>query len=72
MAREVGIRIFPPESAGLIAAIVKRDAQFYDPVISEVAVQRLNAFAQSIGHLTGPVPDERVVAMRCRRLWAGG
>ncbi len=72
MAREVGRRKFPPESAALIAAIVARDAEFYDPVISEAAVQRLNAFAQSIGRLAGPVPYEQVVAIRCRRFWTGG
>jgi len=72
IAREVGARKFPPESADLIAAIVARDAQFYDPVISEDAVQRLNAFAQLIGHLSGPVPYEQVVATCCRRLWTGG
>lgn len=72
IAREVGTRKFPPESAALIAAIVERDALFYDPVISEAAVQHLNAFAQSIGHLGEPVPYEQVVATRCRRLWTGG
>ncbi len=56
MAREVGTRIFPPDSAGLIAAIVERDVQFSDPVMSETRVRRLNAFAQSIGRLAGPVP----------------
>ena len=71
MAREVGRRKFPPESAALIAAIVERDAPFYDPVISEAAIQRLNAFAQTVGHLSGPVPYDQVVAMRCRRLWTG-
>ena len=71
IAREVGSRKFPPESAALIAAIVARDAPFYDPVISEAAVRRLNAFAQSIGHLRGPVPYEQVVATRCRHLWTG-
>ena len=72
IAREVGRRKFPPESADLIAAIVARDAVFYDPVISEQAVRRLNAFAQSIGHLSGPVAYEQVVATGCRRLWTGG
>ena len=72
IAREVGERLFPPASADLIAAIVARDARFYDPVISEGAVRRLNAFAQSIGHLSGPVPYDHVVATRCRRLWTGG
>jgi ABC-type nitrate/sulfonate/bicarbonate transport system substrate-binding protein len=71
LAREVGDRKFPPDSASLIAAIVARDAAFYDPVISEQAVERLNAFAQSVGQLTGPVPYEQVVATRCRPLWTG-
>jgi ABC-type nitrate/sulfonate/bicarbonate transport system substrate-binding protein len=69
LAREVGDRKFPPESAALIATVVERDTQFYDPVISEEAVRRMNAFAQSVGNLSGPVPYEQVVAMRCRPLW---
>lgn len=71
LARQVGDRLFPPESAALIAAIVERDAAFYDPVISEQAVARMNGFAQSVGQLSGPVPYEQVVAMRCRPLWTG-
>jgi NitT/TauT family transport system substrate-binding protein len=71
-AREVGARKFPPESAALIADVVARDCPFYDPAITEDAVRRLNAFAQSVGHLSGPVPYENVVAVRCRKLWAGG
>ncbi|MDX1483223.1 MAG: ABC transporter substrate-binding protein [Alphaproteobacteria bacterium] len=72
IAREVGRRKFPPDSAELIANVIARDAEFYDPVISEEAVLRLNAFAQSIGHLGGPVAYEDVVAARCRPLWTGG
>ena len=72
LAREVGDRKFPPESAALIAAVVERDAPFYDPVISEDNVQRMNSFAQSVGQLTGPVPYEQVVATRCCPLWTGG
>ena len=72
LAREVGDRKFPPESAALIAAIVERDAAFYDPAISEEAVQRLNSFAQSVGQLSGPVAYEQVVATRCRPLWTAG
>lgn len=68
-ARDVGARKFPPEAASLIATIVARDAAFYDPVISEDAVRRLNAFAQSVGQLSAPVAYEQVVAMRCRALW---
>jgi NitT/TauT family transport system substrate-binding protein len=69
LAAEVGRRKFPAESAALIAKIVERDAPFYDPVIYEEAVAGLNRFAQSIGHLPGPVPYEQVVAVRFRELW---
>jgi NitT/TauT family transport system substrate-binding protein len=70
LAREVGRRKFPAEAAGLIATIVERDAPFYEPAISEAAVRSLNRFAQAVGHLTGPVPYDQVVAMRFRELWA--
>lgn len=72
LARQVGDRKFPPESAALIATIVERDARFYDPVISEQAVERMNAFARSVGNLSGPVPFDQVVATRCVPLWSGG
>jgi ABC-type nitrate/sulfonate/bicarbonate transport system substrate-binding protein len=68
-AAEVGRRKFPQEAAELIQSIVERDLPFYDPVIYEEAVVGLNRFAQSIGHLPGPVPYEQVVAVRFRDLW---
>ena len=43
----------------------------YEPAISEEAVTKLNAFAQSVGHLPGPVPYEQVAAVRFRELWEG-
>jgi NitT/TauT family transport system substrate-binding protein len=69
LAAEVGQRKFPKEAAELITTIVERDLPFYDPVIYEEAVGGLNRFAQSIGHLPGPVPYEQVVATRFRDLW---
>jgi NitT/TauT family transport system substrate-binding protein len=69
LAAEVGRRKFPKEAAELITTIVERDLPFYDPVIYEEAVAGLNRFAQSIGHLPGPVPYEQVVAVRFRDLW---
>jgi ABC-type nitrate/sulfonate/bicarbonate transport system substrate-binding protein len=69
LAAEVGRRRFPREAAELITSIVKSDLPFYDPVIDEEAVAGLNRFAQSIGHLTAPVPYEQVVAVRFRDLW---
>ena len=69
LAAEVGRRKFPKEAAELITTIVESDLPFYDPVIYEEAVGGLNRFAQSIGHLRGPVPYEQVVAIRFRDLW---
>jgi len=69
LAAEVGRLKFPAEAAELITTIVERDLPFYEPVISEEAVAGLNRFAQSIGHLPGPVPYEQVVAVRFRELW---
>jgi NitT/TauT family transport system substrate-binding protein len=69
LATEVGRRKFPQGAAELIQPIVERDLPFYDPVIYEEAVAGLNRFAQSIGHLPGPVSYEQVVAVRFRDLW---
>jgi NitT/TauT family transport system substrate-binding protein len=69
LAAEVGRRKFPKEAAELITTIVERDLPFYDPVIYEEAIAGLNRFAQSIGHLHGPVPYEQVVAVRFCDLW---
>jgi len=69
LAAEVGRGKFPQEAAELITTIVERDLPFYDPVIYEEAIAGLNRFAQSIGHLPGPVPYEQVVAVRFRDLW---
>ena len=69
LAAEVGRRKFPPEAAALIAQVVGRDAPFYDPYIHEEAVTGMNRFAQSVGHLSRPVPYEQVAAVRYRELW---
>jgi NitT/TauT family transport system substrate-binding protein len=71
LAAEVGRRLFPADAAELIASVVQRDLPFYDPVISEAAVAALNRFAQSIGHLSGTVAYDRVVAVQFRNLWRG-
>ena len=69
IAVKVGRRKFPADAAALITRVVERDAPFYDPVISEEAVMSLNRFAQTVGHLSGPVPYEQVVAEGFRHLW---
>ena len=70
-AAQVGKGLFPEDAAALIAGIVERDVPFYEPAITEEAVAKLNAFAQSVGHLPGPVPYQQVAAVRFRELWAG-
>jgi NitT/TauT family transport system substrate-binding protein len=70
LARRVGRVKFPSDAADLITRTIERDVGFYDPVISEQAVLDLNEFAQSIGHLPGPVPYEQVVDVQFRKLWA--
>jgi NitT/TauT family transport system substrate-binding protein len=70
LAREVGLRKFPSDAADLITRIVERDAVFYDPAISVGAVEGLNAFARSAGHLSKPVPYEQIVAVQFRELWS--
>jgi NitT/TauT family transport system substrate-binding protein len=60
-ATEVGKRLFPPTEAGLIAALIRRDVPFYDPDISEPAVESMNRFARHLGLLSRPVRYENVV-----------
>lgn len=69
LAREVGARKFPADAAQLIADVVARDVEFYDPVITENAITKMNTFAHSVGHLSQPVTYERVVAIQYRSLW---
>lgn len=69
LARQVGARKFPAESAELIANVVARDVEFYDPIITEAAIAKMNGFAQSVGHLSQPVSYDRVVAVQYRNLW---
>ncbi|MDE2836601.1 MAG: ABC transporter substrate-binding protein [Chloroflexota bacterium] len=69
-ATEVGEKRFPAEEAGLIAGLIERDLPYYDPSISEEAVDRMNAFAQRIGLLDAPVPYAQVVATGFAGSWA--
>ena len=71
VAREVGKRKFSQDAAELISRVVARDVEFYDPVISENAIEKMNRFAQSVGHLSRLVAYDQVVATRFRDLWLG-
>jgi hypothetical protein len=72
-AREIGVRLFPPDEAELIATLVERDAPFYDPTITPENVQTVSAFAAAAGLPVGdkPVAYEDVVATQFSALWHG-
>jgi NitT/TauT family transport system substrate-binding protein len=69
LATKVGRALFPPGDAELIATAVGRDLPYYDPTISEAAVDGISRFAMAIGLLKKPVPYDRVVATQFRHLW---
>jgi len=69
-ATAIGRKLFPEAEAGLIAELIRRDAPFYDPAISEATVETMNRFARDIGILSAPVPYGQVVATRFRELWS--
>jgi NitT/TauT family transport system substrate-binding protein len=64
LATGVGRKLFPPEEAELIAELIRRDLPYYDARITPEFVAGMNAFARSMGILSGDVPYERVVATR--------
>ena len=68
-ATEVGRRIFPPTEAELIAELIRRDLPYYDPMISEDTVTKMNRFAQDVGLLSRPVPYDQIVASQFSHLW---
>jgi ABC-type nitrate/sulfonate/bicarbonate transport system substrate-binding protein len=69
-ATEVGKKLFPPVEAEVIGRLLARDAEFYEPSISEEAITELNRFAQAVGLLSSPVPYGQVVATQFRSLWS--
>jgi len=60
-ATAVGRKLFPPEEAGMIAELVRRDAPFYDPAIPPQAVESMNRFAAGMGLLSKNASYEDVV-----------
>ncbi len=66
----VGQRLFPPDEAGLIEDLVRRDAPYYAAEISPTSVTRLNEFSRDVGLLSGDVAYEQVVATRFAHIWS--
>lgn len=71
LAREVGIRLFPPLEAGLIGNVIERDVTFYNPTISTDAVEGLIQFTKASDLLRTTPRYEEIVAMEFADLWNG-
>jgi NitT/TauT family transport system substrate-binding protein len=63
-ALAVGRKLFPPREAELIAELIRRDASYYDTVITPEAIEGLSAFGRHAGILTADVGYDDVVAAR--------
>ena len=68
-ATEAARRHFPPAEAELIAELIRRDLPYYNPLISEDVVAKMNSFAKNARLLSGTIPYEQVVAVKFRYLW---
>jgi ABC-type nitrate/sulfonate/bicarbonate transport system substrate-binding protein len=62
-ATGVGERLFPPEQAGLIAELVRRDAPYYSAEIPKRAITGMKRFAKAQGLLDADPPYEQIVTM---------
>jgi NitT/TauT family transport system substrate-binding protein len=69
LARMIGDKLFPPQEAGLIEALIRRDLPYYDASISPEFVDGMNAFARDVGILSGHPPYADVVATQFSPLW---
>jgi ABC-type nitrate/sulfonate/bicarbonate transport system substrate-binding protein len=69
LAKKVGDKLFPPQEAGLIEGLIRRDLPYYDASISPGFVDGMNAFARDIGILTAHPSYADVVATQFSALW---
>jgi len=66
LATRAARRLFPPAELELIAELVRRDAQYYDPLISQESVRGMNGLARAIGLLRRDADYADVVAASAR------
>jgi NitT/TauT family transport system substrate-binding protein len=69
LATSIGQKLFPPQEAESIAALIRRDLPYYEAKITPEFVAGMNRFARDIGILTGVISYERVVATQFAGLW---
>ena len=72
LAGEIGRKVFPPVEAGLIQSVIARDLPFYQPQISDEAVNGLIGFSRNVGLLIGTPSIDDVVARQFRPYWKNG
>jgi NitT/TauT family transport system substrate-binding protein len=70
LAAKVGAKLFPPDEAGLIVDLVRRDLPFYDAAITPEFVRSMTQFSRDVGILRGSPSYEDVVAAQFRELWS--
>jgi ABC-type nitrate/sulfonate/bicarbonate transport system substrate-binding protein len=63
LATRAAQKLFPSPELELIEELVRRDAPYYEPLISEASVRALNDFAQAVGLLSRAPSYEEVVAI---------
>jgi ABC-type nitrate/sulfonate/bicarbonate transport system substrate-binding protein len=62
LAARAAQKLFPPAELELISELVRRDAPYYEPLISRASVQALNGFARAMGLLSREPSYDEVVA----------
>jgi len=68
-AAQVGDKLFPPQEAGLIAELIRRDLPYYDAGIAPDFVAGMSQFARDLGLIERPLAYEQVVATQFSSLW---
>ena len=69
LAKEVGAKLFPPQEADMIVALIQRDLPYYDASIALDFVKGMNEFARDLGILEGEPAYTDVVASQFAPLW---
>jgi ABC-type nitrate/sulfonate/bicarbonate transport system substrate-binding protein len=69
LATGIGEKLFPADEAELIAALIARDAPFYDAVITREAIDGVMKLAKGFGLIKEVIPYDSVVATEFSALW---
>ena len=69
LATRIGEKLFPADEAPLIAALIARDAPFYDAVITREAIAGVTKFVKEFGLIDELIPYDDMVATEFSALW---